>query len=168
MREKKYVGVDKAVELFKKAMENPDAVSKDEKKQLKKIMKDTGLVIEAAKILGEFPAGEMPVNSDARTDEEIIAESYVSLAKFTVKQLGLKNVTGLRVQENADGFTVYALTPEPVELEFHKFATSDYPDYEEFLLEAEALQADLFTEDNAEALRGEIKKRIESADITKA
>ncbi len=59
----------------------------------------------------------------------------------------------------------YALTPEPVELDIEQFCTSDYDDNKELLLEAEALQADLFMEDNTESFILEIIERIESATL---
>ena len=106
-----------------------------------------------------------PVGTDNRSLEEIIADNYIALAKFAIEKLQIKNVQQLKVKESDCGFVIYALTPEPIEIDIQQFATSDYPNNKELLLEAEALQADLFMEDSTEKYRFEIIERIEKAAL---
>lgn len=160
-----------ATELLKKVAQNPESVSNADKKQIKKLIGgDTSLIIRALQNIAaeQDPnfgtAVPFPRNpDDGRTDEEIIAGNYIALAKFAIRKLELSNIHKLKVQDTDTGFVIYALTPEPVELDIEQFCTSDYPNNKELLLEAEALQADLFMEDNTEKFCLEITERIENA-----
>lgn len=157
---------DEMVELLGKMMKDPDAVSNTEKRRMKKLANDPSLLIAALQVLneGNETSARSFLQRDAtRTEEEIIVENYISLARFTIEQMNLKNVCKLQVQANDDAFTIYALTPAPVELDFSQVATSEFPVYKELLLEAEALQADLFLERGNKDFLYEIISRIESA-----
>lgn len=170
MSKRKINKLDETTELLKKVAQDPDSVTNAEKKQLKKLIGgDSSLMIEALQIIQKeqgsdyCPNTPPPSHNDDRTHEEIIADNYVTLAKFAIEKSGLKNVRKLKVQEGDCGFIIYALTPEPVELDLERYATIDYPANEELLLEAEALQADLFMEDNTEKYRLKIIQLIENS-----
>lgn len=155
---------DELMGLVKKVMQDADSISKTDKKRMKKLISDPTLFLEVVQRLDpDYSVPDFPVNNDTRTSEEIIADNYVALAKFTIEKLQLENVHKLKVQESEGCFSVYALTPEPLELCFEQFATSDYPYNKELLLEIEALQADLFMEDNIKKYTPEIISRIENA-----
>jgi len=169
MSKRKNDKLEETTELLKKVAQDPDSVTNAEKRQLKKLIGgDSSLMIEALQIIqkeqGSDYCPSTPPSSlnDDRTHEEIIADNYVTLAKFAIEKSGLKNVRNLKVQEGDCGFIIYALTPEPVELDLERYATIDYPANEELLLEAEALQADLFMEDNTEKYRLKIIQLIEN------
>ena len=156
--------LNELTELVKKALEDADPIACSEKKRMRKLVSDPTLLVEAMQIINpDFSIPSFPISDDSRTMEEIIADNYIALAKFTIEKMNLKNVSKLKVQESDGGFVIYGLTPKPVELNFYSFATSDYPYYKELLLEAEALQADLFMEDSTEKSRFEIIERIENA-----
>lgn len=163
--------LNQTIDLFKKVAQNPDSVSNDDKKQIKKLIRgDKSLMIEALlSMQKEFDPDygcDLPITrNDGRTHEEIIADNYIALAKFTIEKLHIKNAHKLKATEGDCGFVLIALTPDPVELDYEQFATSDYPNNKELLLEAEALQADLFTEDGTEQFKLEIIKRIENATL---
>lgn len=157
---------DLLAELMKKALQDKDSISGGEKKCLKKLVSDPTLLVEAfQKLDPSFSVPAFTTNDDNRTHEEIIADNYIALAKFTIEKSQLKNAHKLKVKESDCGFIIYALTPEPVELDFLQYATSDYPDNKELLLEAEALQSDLFMEDSTEKFKIEIINRIENANL---
>ncbi len=150
-----------------------DAVGKEDRKKLKELCDDTETFVSAmlelqnndeeyAKKLADCA---MPNRNDGQTDEQIIAENYIALAKFAIEKLNMKNVIGLKAEAVEDYFKIYALTPEPVELDLYMFATSDYPNNKELLLEAEALQGDLFLEDNTEEFLAEIVNTINNAKL---
>ncbi len=151
-------------DLLSKTMKDADSITDSEKKRMKKLVSDPTLLLEAMQNLNpDFSVPTFHDKDDSRTPEEIISDNYVTLAKFTIEKMQLKNVSKLSVKDTDCGFIIYALTPEPVELDFAQFATCDYPDYEELLLEAEALQSDLSMEDSTEKYRLGIIERIENA-----
>ncbi len=153
-------------ELIQKALQEPDSIMASEKKRMKKLVSDPTLLVDAFhKLDPDFSVPSFPDSTDTRSHAEIIADNYVALAKFAIEKLQIKNVRQLKVNESDCGFVIYALTPKPIEIDFQQFATSDYPNNKELLLEAEALQADLFMEDSTEKYRFEIIKRIENADL---
>ncbi len=154
---------DELTKLLKKTLQDTNSVSNADKKRMKKLIADPTLLLEAMQNIDpDFSVPPFIADDDSRTNEEIIADNYVALAKFTIEKMQLKNVRKLKVEDTDCGFIIYALTPEPVELDFEQFATSDYPTNKELLLEAEALQADLFIEDSTEKYRLEIIDRIEN------
>lgn len=156
--------LNELTELIKKALQDTDSIVRSEKKRMRKLASDPTLLVEAMQTINpDFDIPPFPISNDSRTLEEIIADNYIALAKFTIEQMNLKNVSKLKVQCTDDSFIIYGLTPEPVELDFYSFATGDYPHYKELLLEAEALQADLFMEDSTEKYRFEIIERIENS-----
>lgn len=163
MKKKRSEKVNELTELMEKALQDADSIVDSEKKRMKKLVSDTSLLVEAMQNINpDFSIPSSPISDDSRTLEEIIADNYIALAKFTIEQMKLKNVSKLKVQEADGSFVIYGLTPEPVELDFYSFATSDYPYYKELLLEAEALQADLFMEDSTKKYLFEIIERIEN------
>lgn len=96
--------------------------------------------------------------------ERIIAEDCIELARFVINKTGIA-ATGLKAEADEITIKVYALTPSPVELDFARYATSDYPQYREMLMEKEALESDLFLEDGCGDYLNEIIKLIESAKL---
>ena len=163
MKKNRNENLNELTELMKKVLQNSDSIMDSDKKRMKKLVSDPTLLAEAMQIINpDFNIPSFPVSEDSRSLEEIIADNYIALAKFAIGQMKLKNVSRLKVQESDGSFVIYGLTPEPVELDFYSFATSDYPYYKELLLEAEALQADLFMEDSTEKYRFEIIERIEN------
>lgn len=172
MRKSHNDNITETVELLKAVMQNPNGVSFFKKRKLKKLIQhtDPSLLIETMKKIQmeqdpNYCPPLSPVN-DSRTDEEVIADNYIFLAKYAIEKQNLKDVRKLKVQISEDCFQIFALTPTPVNLDFEQFATSDYPYHRELLLEAEALRADLFLEDNAESYLHEIIRRIESANLS--
>lgn len=157
-------------QLFKKVAQEPDKVTSSEKEQIKSLIgDDNALMIEALKnMAGEeevdpyFSVPSPTLHNDDRPYEEIIADNYLFLAKFAIKKTGLKNVQRLKVKEDNGSLLIYALTPKPVELDFEQFCTSDYQQNRELLREAEALQADLFSEDSEQKFIDKIIELIES------
>lgn len=155
---------DELTGLFNKVMQSADSIDKADKKRMKKLCSDMSLFLEVLRGLDQnssvpdFPAGD-----DTRTPTEIIADNYIALAKFATEKLQLENVHKLKVRESEGAFIVYALTPEPLELCFEQFATSDYPYYKELLLEIEALEGDLSMQDNSKEYIPEIISKIENA-----
>ncbi len=163
--------LNETIELFKKVAQDPNSVSNAEKKRIKKLIgDDMSLMIEALQTMQKEQGFDdcsdtplMPSHNDSRTLEEIIADNYVALAKFTIEKMQLKNVSKLKVVDSDCCFTIYALTPDPVELDLIQFATSDYPNNKELLLEAEALQSDLSMDDSAGKYRIKIIQLIENS-----
>ncbi len=156
--------INELTELMQKALQNSDSIIGSEKIRMKKLVSDPMLLVDAFQQLDpDFSVPSFSFGADTRSLEEIIADNYVALAKFAIEKLQIKNVQQLKVNESDCGFIIYALTPTPIEIDIWQFATSDYPNNKELLLEAEALQADLFMEDSTEKWRLEIIERIESA-----
>lgn len=163
--------LNELTELFKKVAQEPEKVTNSEKQQIKSLIEDdNALMIEALKNMAEeeevdpcfsVPSPSLP--NDDRPYEEIIADNYVFLAKFAIEKAGLKNVQRLKVKEDNGSLIIYALTPKPVELDFEQFCTSDYQQNRELLREAEALQADLFSEDSTQKFLVKIIELIENA-----
>ncbi len=165
-----------AEEIIKKLVAtgfDAEKVKKQDKKKLKELCDDTDTFVSAmlelqnndeeyAKMLADCAK---PNRNDGQTDEQIIAENYIALAKFAIEKLKMKNVIGLKAEVVEDYFVIYALTPKPVELDLAMFATSDYPNNKELLLEAEALQGDLFLEDNTEEYIAEVVNIINNAKL---
>lgn len=157
---------DELTELIRRALQDSDSVSKTERKRMRKLCSDPCLLVDAMKNLGpDFNIPTFTDNEDNRTNEEIIAADYIALAKFTMEKMQITNVHKLKATVSDAGFIIYALTPDPVELDYEQFATSDYPDNKELLLEAEALQSDLFMEDGPEKFMSEVIKIIEETEL---
>lgn len=166
MKKNRSDNLNELTELIQKVLQNSDSIKGSEKKRMKKLVSDPTLFVEAVQKLDpDLSVPTFPLGTDNRSLEEIIADNYVALAKFAIEKLQIKNVQQLKVKESDCGFVIYALTPEPIEIDIQQFATSDYPNNKELLLEAEALQADLFMEDSTEKYRFEIIERIENADL---
>lgn len=166
MKKNRSDNLNELTELIQKVLQNSDSIKGSEKKRMKKLVSDPMLFVEAVQKLDpDLSVPTFPLGTDNRSLEEIIADNYVALAKFAIEKLQIKNVQQLKVKESDCGFVIYALTPEPIEIDIQQFATSDYPNNKELLLEAEALQADLFMEDSTEKYRFEIIERIENADL---
>lgn len=166
MKKNRSDNLNELTELLQKVLQNSDSIKDSEKKRMKKLVSDPTLFVEAVQKLDpDLSVPTFPLGTDNRSLEEIIADNYVALAKFAIEKLQIKNVQQLKVKESDCGFVIYALTPEPIEIDIQQFATSDYPNNKELLLEAEALQADLFMEDSTEKYRFEIIERIENADL---
>lgn len=85
------------------------------------------------------------------SDLEIIAQDYIALSKYVIEKAGIRGATSLHAEINDGSFTVYALTPERVELDFSRYVLSDNQLMKEKLYEAEALRSDMFLEDGAQA-----------------
>lgn len=166
MKKNRSDNLNELTELIQKVLQNSDSIKGSEKKRMKKLVSDPTLFVEAVQKLDpDLSVPTFSLGTDNRSLEEIIADNYVALAKFAIEKLQIKNVQQLKVKESDCGFVIYALTPEPIEIDIQQFATSDYPNNKELLLEAEALQADLFMEDSTEKYRFEIIERIENADL---
>lgn len=162
--------VDKAAELLKKVKENPDSVSFKDKMKLRKLAKNPEALVSALMSLGNVTETDdfgfcTPKTEEGMSDERIIAENYIALAKFAIEKSKIENATGLKAEIRDGGIVLYALTPSPVELDIEQYATSDYPTNKEILLEAEALSADLFSEDGTEKFLDEIIRYINAAEI---
>lgn len=161
--------LNEITDLLKKVADNPNSVTDSDKKQIKKLIgNDSSLIIEALQgmLLGQDALQE-PISTfeDNRSNEEIIADNYIYLAKFAIEKLKLNNHE-LKVQCDDDWLRIYILNPHLEELDFEQFCTSDYPKNKELLLEAEALQADLNMDNkwNDETI-SKIIEKIESAII---
>lgn len=165
-----------AEDLLKKIIAsgfNAKAVDKESRKKLKELCSDTDTMVSVMldlqnndEVFAKMALEKAkPLHFDGQTDEQIIAENYIALAKFAVEKLEMKNVIGLKAEVKDSGFIIYALTPKPVELDLESFATSEYQNNRELLLEAEALQADLFLEDNTEEYLAEIVNIINNAKL---
>ena len=166
MKKNREQQIDELTEFIKKTQNDASSITATDKKKMKKLVSDPTLLLEAfQKIDPSFTVPAFPESEDKRTSEEIIADNYIALSKFTIEKLQLKNVHKLKVCVSDCSFTIYALTPEPVELDFEQFATSDYPENKELLLEAEALQADLFMEDGTEKFIEKIVELIENVAL---
>ncbi len=166
MKKNRSDNLNELTELIQKVLQNSDSIKGSEKKRMKKLVSDPTLFVEAVQKLDpDLSVPTFSLGTDNRSLEEIIADNYVALAKFAIEKLQIKNVQQLKVKESDCGFVIYALTPEPIEIDIQQFETSDYPNNKELLLEAEALQADLFMEDSTEKYRFEIIERIENADL---
>ena len=137
--------LDEAIELLQKNVQDSDSLSNEEKQHL------------------DFSIPGSPLDDDLRTEQEIIAENYITLARFAIRQLKIKNVCKLKAEYSDGRFIIYALTPEPVALDIERYTTSDYPENKELLLEAEALQGDLSANETLGEARLEIIRRIEDA-----
>lgn len=161
------------IELLKKAAQTPDKVTSDEKKLIKKLIDDdNSLMIKALKnmemeeeIDPNFSVTPPTLPKENCSYEEIIANNYIFLAKFAIKKLDLKNVQRLKVKKKYGSIIIYAITPKLIELDFEQFCTSDYQQNRELLLEAEALQADLYSEDSNQKYLDEIITLIESTAL---
>lgn len=161
------------IELLKKAAQTPDKVTSDEKKLIKKLIDDdNSLMIKALKnmemeeeIDPNFSVTPPTLPKENCSYEEIIANNYIFLAKFAIKKLDLKNVQRLKVKKKYGSIIIYAITPKLIELDFEQFCTSDYQQNRELLLEAEALQADLYSEDSNQKYLDEIITLIENTSL---
>lgn len=161
------------MELLKKAAQTPDKVTSDEKKLIKKLIDDdNSLMIKALKnmemeeeIDPNFSVTPPTLPKENCSYEEIIANNYIFLAKFAIKKLDLKNVQRLKVKKKYGSIIIYAITPKLIELDFEQFCTSDYQQNRELLLEAEALQADLYSEDSNQKYLDEIITLIENTSL---
>ncbi len=164
--EKREKELQEITEILKKVAKNVDEISEEEKKRLKALGKDSTLLVEALKnmVMQENPEMfQKPVSmDDNRTSEEIIADNYIALAKFTAQKMGISSPYRLKVEDSEDEMKIYALTPKPILLDYLQFATSDYPNHKELLLEAEALQSDLVLEKKAKKAQKKIIARIEA------
>lgn len=161
---------EEPTELLKKVKENPDSLSFKDKMKLRKLAKNPEALVSALMSLGNvFGADDFgccrPNTNEGMSDERIIAENYIALAKFAIEKDKIENATGLKAEIRDGGIVLYALTPSPVELDIEQYATSDYPTNKEILLEAEALSADLFSEDGTEKFLDEIIQYINAAEI---
>lgn len=172
MKFRKNNGLNAMTELLEKVARDPASVSQDEIKQIKRLnAKDGSLIVKALRDMMKRRGEDVPLSSAAaasdeeRSGDEIIADNYITLARFAIARSGLKNVSGLKAENTAEGLKIYALTPAPVELDIEQFCTSDYPANRELLREAEALSADLFMDDGIEELRPEIIRRIGAAIV---
>lgn len=166
MKKNRSEKLNELTELLQKTLQDSDSINGSEKKRMKKLVSDPMLLVDAfQKLDPTFSVPAFPVGTDNRSLEEIIVDNYIVLAKFVIEKLQIKNVQQLKVRESDCGFVIYALTSEPIEIDIQQFATSDYPNNKELLLEAEALQADLFMEDSTEKYRFEIIERIEKAAL---
>lgn len=167
---KKINQVEDVVEIMKKVMFDPDSVTSSDKRQMKKLLEsdDPSLILEAASLMGEDPAAREASNAipcdDTRSIEEQIAGNYIELSQFVIAQMGLKNVKKLKATADKN-FEIFAITPNPVQLHFKKYATKRFPEMRKKLLDAEALEADLFLEDGGEKDILEVIRLIESAEL---
>lgn len=156
--------LDEAIELLKKNVQDEDSLSNEEKQHLEKLVAVPPSLMEALQNFeADFSIPGSPLDDDLRTEQEIIAENYITLARFTIRRLKIKNVCKLKAEYSDGRFIIYALTPEPVALDIERYTTSDYPENKELLLEAEALQGDLSANETLEEARLEIIRRIEDA-----
>ena len=164
MKKNRGKAVEELTGLLKKTLQNAESVDKAEKKRMKKLISDPTLLLEAMqRIDPDCNGSPFPLGEDTRSLTEIVADDYIALAKFAIGKSKLQNVRKLKAEISDGGYILYALTPEPVELDFLQYATSDYPDIRERLLEAEALECAWIMEGGEGNFRLAILRRIEDA-----
>lgn len=150
-----------------------DYFKKPSRKKLDKIGKQLESMSEQDVILSLLSAAQNcgedvnpdiidSLNSGNGNEETKIAENCVRLAEFVIERQKIEHVAGLKAEVRDNTFVVYALTPDPVELDFPKYATSEVPQAKELLMEKEALEADLFLKQDSQAHSTRVIRRIES------
>lgn len=168
--------VNEIIGLLRRVSERQQPISKVEKKQIKNKIKQA---IDSPEVLAnallKFQTEESKnyiIETDNKnenqmySDEEIIANNYIELAKFAIKKLNIAGVKKLKVEIENDDFKFYALThTRLIELDIQQIATSDYQYNKELLIETRALQADLFMEDSTKSYIHEIISRIENSTL---
>ncbi|MGN0812169.1 MAG: hypothetical protein ACI4MQ_01505 [Candidatus Coproplasma sp.] len=166
---KKEVDINEVVELLKKVQLSPDLVTKEEKKKIKKYLKDPVTFMQAVGLMGSIPDMQVQDKTqDAISTEDIIAQNYIELSRFVLDRMresgikGLDEIKGLHARIDEDSFSIFALTTEPIEIDFAKYVSSDYPMYKEKWMEIEALQSDIITFGDKEKSFAKIKELIDT------
>ncbi len=170
---KKEVNIDEVAELLKKVQIAPESVTREEKKKMKKYLKDPEVFLRAVGIIANDMQDVTPEDGEPKIyegTEEKIAKNYLDLAYFVVDRMreegigGLDdgNIKGLNARIDEDTLTIFLLAQEPIELDFCRYVTSDYPLLEEKLMEIEALQSDIITFGDKDTSFAKIKALIDA------
>lgn len=156
--------LDEVIELLRKNVQDEASLTDAEKQHLTETSVVPDSLIKALQDF-DFSTSDSSFDDAPYAEPEIIAQNYVTLSQFAIRQLGLENVRRLRAVYSEGCFVIYALTPEHVKLDFDQYTTSDYPANRELLFEAEALQGDLFEIEPSGEVHREIIRRIEGATL---
>lgn len=167
---KKEINLDEVVELLKKVQVTPDLVTGKEKRALKKYLDDPKVFLQAVGRMGglsEVSQSNVKPEIEAGTEEKI-AQDYISLSYYVVDRMrdsgikGLDEITGLSAQIGEDTLQIFALTPQPVELDFARYVLSDAPMCKEMMMEMESLLSDIIIFGDKEASFAKIKQLIDA------
>lgn len=170
---KKEADINEVCKFLKKVQESPESVTRSEKKKMKKYLNDPEIFLRAIGMIADnilYITPEVYEGQICEDTEGTIAQNYIDLAYFVLDRMrekgvkGLNEIRGLSAEIDEDSLTVFALTPKPIELDFPKYVSSDYPIFKEKLMEIEALQSDIITFGDKTASFAKIKALIE-ADI---